>query len=327
MNNLYPLKFIPIYKDKVWGGQKIKNILGHEIGNLPNCGEAWLISGVDSDPSIVENGFLAENELNELVEVYMGDLIGEKNYELFGDKFPILLKILDTSDWLSVQVHPDDELAKRRGLGNGKTEMWYIMEADDNAELICGFKTKLNKETYKRYFDEGKLKSILNYERVQNGDVLFMPAGRVHALGPGMMLAEIQQSSDTTYRIYDWDRKDSEGKGRDLHTEAALDALDFEPAKKHKTDYRKVKNETATVVNTPFFTTSMLDLDHGFEKDYAALDSFVIHLCVEGEYILKHEEGFEQIKKGEAILIPALTNEVQIQPLDNAKILEVYIVN
>ena len=325
MNSLYPLKFKPIFKDKVWGGQKIKTVLKQDFGDLPNCGEAWVLSGVENEQSIVANGFLAGNELNELVEVYMGDLIGEKNFERFGNQFPILVKILDTNDWLSVQVHPDDELAKKRNLGNGKNEMWYIMDAEKDAELICGFKKEMNKNEYLHYFENGKLKSILNYEKVEKGNVLFMPAGRVHTLGPGLMLAEIQQSSDTTYRIYDWDRIDSEGKGRDLHTEEALDAIDFRVEKKYKTAYRDIKNETSSIVKTPYFVINLMDLDKGLLKDYVSLDSFVIHLCVEGEYVLKYASGFEQVKAGEVVLIPALLNEIEIQPMKTAKVLEIYI--
>jgi len=325
MNSLYPLKFKPIFKDKIWGGQKIKTILNHDFGDLPNCGEAWVLSGVENEQSVVVNGFLEGNELNELLEIYMGDLVGEKNFENLGNQFPILVKILDSNDWLSVQVHPDDELAKQRGLENGKNEMWYIMQADKEAELICGFNKKLNKNEYLKHFENGEIKSILNYEKVKSGDVLNMPAGRVHALGPGLLLAEIQQSSDTTYRIYDWDRKDTEGNERDLHTDEALDALDFSLEDKYKTTYREVKNETCSLVKTPDFTTNLMDLDQGLVKDYAPLDSFVIHLCVEGEYILKYEGGFEQIKTGEVVLIPAILNEIEIQPMKSAKILEVYI--
>ena len=325
MNSLYPLKFKPIFKDKVWGGQKIKNVLKHNVGDLPNCGEAWVLSGVENEQSVATNGFLAGNELNELVEVYMGDLVGEKNFEHFGNQFPILVKILDTNDWLSVQVHPDDVLAKKRGLGNGKNEMWYIMDAEKDAELICGFKKELSKNEYLKYFKDGKLKSILNYEKVENGDVLYMPAGRVHALGPGLLLAEIQQSSDTTYRIYDWDRVDNEGKGRDLYVDEALDALDFKVEQKYKTAYRDAENETCSIVNTPHFVTNLINLDKGLVKDYAPLDSFIIQLCVEGEYILKYEDGFEQVKAGESILIPAMLNDVHIQPMGKAKILEVFI--
>ncbi len=325
MNSLYPLKFQPIFKDKVWGGQKIKNVLKQDVGDLPNCGEAWVLSGVKGEQSVVTNGFLAGNELNELVEIYMGDLVGEKNFEHFGDQFPILVKILDANDWLSVQVHPDDELAKKRGLGNEKNEMWYIMDAEKDAELICGFKKELNKNEYLKYFEGGKLKSILNYEKVESGDVLYMPAGRVHALGPGLLLAEIQQSSDTTYRIYDWDRVDAEGKSRELHVDEALDALDFTMKKKYKTSYREVENETSSILKTPFFNTNLINLDQGLVKDYAPLDSFVVHLCVEGEYILKFEGGLEQVKAGEVVLIPAMLNDIHIQPMKKAKILEVFI--
>lgn len=325
MNSLYPLKFKPIFKDKIWGGQKIKTELNQDFGDLPNCGEAWVLSGVEGEQSEVVNGFLAGNELNEILEVYMGDLLGEKNFENLGNQFPILVKILDTNDWLSVQVHPDDELAKQRGLENGKNEMWYIMQADKEAELICGFNKKLNKNEYLKHFENGEIKSILNYEKVKKGDVLYMPAGRVHALGPGLLLAEIQQSSDTTYRIYDWDRKDADGNERDLHTKEALDAFDFSIEDKYKTSYREVKNETCSVVKTPYFITNLMDLDQGLIKDYAPLDSFVIHLCVEGEYIIKYDGGFVQVKVGEVVLIPALLNEVEIQPMKSAKILEIYI--
>lgn len=325
MNSLYPLKFKPIFKEKVWGGQKIKTVLNHDFGDLPNCGEVWVLSGVENEQSEVVNGFLAGNELNELVEVYMGDLVGEKHFENLGSQFPILVKILDTNEWLSVQVHPDDELAKQRGLSNGKNEMWYIMQAEQNAELICGFNSKLNRNSYLKYFENGEIKSILNFEKVKSGDVLNMPAGRVHAIGPGLLLAEIQQCSDTTYRIYDWDRKDADGKARDLHTEEALDALNFEVESKYKTSYRDVKNETCSVVKTPHFITNIMDLNQGLLKDYAPLDGFVIHLCVEGEYILKYEGGFEQVKAGEVVLIPAILNDIELQPMKTAKILEIYI--
>jgi len=199
MNTLYPLKFKPIFKDKIWGGEKIKTELGMDYGNLPNCGEVWVISGVDGNQTVVENGFLKDNELNELVEVYMGDLVGEKNFDKFGNEFPLLIKFIDANDWLSVQVHPDDALAAKRNIGQGKTEMWFTLGADKSTQLISGFNQEMDKETYLKHLNDGTLKDILNYEDVKKGDVFFIPAGRVHALGPGMLLAEIQQTSDTTY--------------------------------------------------------------------------------------------------------------------------------
>ena len=208
---LYPFKFKPIYKDKIWGGRKIKEVLKHDYGQLPNCGEAWLLSGVWDEQSVVVNGDFAGDEINDLVETFMGDLVGESVFDKYGECFPILVKVIDANDWLSVQVHPDDALAKQRGMENGKTEMWYVMQADKDAELIMGFNCEMDRQRYARILKDNKLKQVLNYEKVREGDVFFIPAGRVHALGPDIMVAEIQQTSDVTYRIYDWDRIDVAG--------------------------------------------------------------------------------------------------------------------
>ena len=325
MNKLYPLKFKPIFKDKVWGGQKIHTELGLDFGKLPNCGELWAISGIEGEQSVVENGFLAENELNELIEVYMGDLVGEKVFKQFEEEFPLLIKFLDANDWLSIQVHPDDELAKQRGIGYGKTEMWYILEAEKNAELISGFNRKLDEENYLQYFENGKLKEILNFEKVKKGDVFFIPAGRVHALGPGILLAEIQQTSDTTYRIYDWDRPGSDGKLRQLHTEEALDAIDFTFHKEYKTLYESKPNSTSSLVNSQYFTTNLIELDKTVLKNTSQLDSFVIYMGVEGTCSIKFEGGSVNINKGETVLVPASINNLIIEPLPKSKLLEIYI--
>jgi len=226
MNTLYPIKFQPILKDKIWGGPRLKDILNKSTES-DKCGESWEISSVQGNLSIVRNGFLTGNNLQELIEVYMGDLVGDKIYSLFGIEFPLLIKFIDANDILSVQVHPDDELARVRHDAYGKTEMWYIIDAEENAELIAGFNRDLNRETYIRHLQGKTLKEILNFEKVRKGDVFFTPAGRVHAVGAGILLAEIQQTSDITYRIYDWERVDDKGNPRELHTELALDALDF----------------------------------------------------------------------------------------------------
>lgn len=325
MNSLYPFKFKNIHKEKVWGGKKLKQYFNDIPADLEQIGESWVLSGVEGDESKVLNGFLEENELNELVEVYMGDLVGEKNYERFGNTFPILLKLIDTNDWLSIQVHPDDQLAKQRNIGNGKTEMWYILGAEQGSQLISGFSKKLNKDEYLQRLASNDLKPILNYENVKLGDVFFIPSGRIHAIGSGITLAEIQQTSDTTYRIYDWDRKDDQGNGRELHTEEAIDALNFEVEKSYKTSYLEKRNGTVSLVHSPYFTTNLLDLDKGIEKDYGYLDSFVIHLCVEGEYSLGYEGGKMNVKAGEAVLIPALSTDIQMIPAHSTKILEIYI--
>ena len=326
MNKLYPLKFKPIFKDKIWGGDKIKTVLGKDFSPLPNCGEVWVLSGVEGNQTIVENGFLAGNELNELIEVYMDDLVGEKVFDKFRNEFPVLIKFIDAKDWLSIQVHPDDELAKQRKIGSGKTEMWYIMDAEENSELISGFNKKLTKEEYLEKFKTKKLKEVLNYENTKKGDVFFMPSGRVHALGPGIMLAEIQQTSDTTYRIYDWDRVDDKGNSRELHTEEALDAFDFNHYDSYRTEYKKEKNKTVEVVECPYFKTNVIELTSGLEKNYSELDSFVIYVCVEGSVNIEYPDGSVLMNQGDAVLIPAEVLNISLIPKLAGKLLEVYIV-
>ena len=214
---LYPLRFKPTFKEKIWGGRKIKDVIGLDYGKLPNCGEAWLLSGLWDEQSVVANGDFEGDEINDLVETFMGDLVGEGVFDKYGEQFPLLIKIIDANDWLSVQVHPDDELAEKREIGNGKTEMWYVMQADQGAELVSGFNCEMNRMKYIRVLKDNAIESVLNHESANQGDVFYIPAGRVHALGPGIVVAEIQQTSDTTYRIYDWDRIDQAGMRRELH--------------------------------------------------------------------------------------------------------------
>ena len=327
-NQLYPLKFKPVLKDKIWGGNKVKSVLGIDFSPLPNCGEVWVMSGVEENQTGIVNGFLAGNELNELVEIYMGDLVGDAVYERFGNEFPILVKFIDAADYLSIQVHPDDELAAKRRIGYGKSEMWYIIAADPGSELINGFNRKVDKDTYLKHLENKSLRNILNVEKVSKGDVFYIPAGRVHALGPGTFLAEIQQTSDTTYRIYDWDRVDKEGKTRELHVEEALDAIDFNVYDDYKSKYEAKENGTANLVTSPFFTTNLIKLDTALAKDYSELDSFVIYVCVKGSVTVVHGGETElkvNISQGEALLIPASIDRVDIVPSVSAEILEVYI--
>lgn len=327
MNELYPLKFKPIFKEKIWGGQQLKTKLGMDYGALDNCGEAWVISGVEGNPTLVENGFLAGNELNELVEVYMGDLVGEENYERFGLEFPLLIKFIDAADWLSIQVHPDDELAAKRNIGKGKTEMWYIMGAKPNAQLISGFNQKTDQQTYLDHLNDGTIKELMNFESVAAGDVFFMPAGRVHAIGPGTLLAEIQQTSDTTYRIYDWDRKDEQGVARELHTKEALEAIDFGLVDKYKTDYRPVENGTASVVSCPQFTTNLVQFNQMLKKNLELMDSLVIYIGVEGSCELQWDQQSINLEVGEAILVPAIFDHLLLKPKSGqVKLLEVYLI-
>jgi mannose-6-phosphate isomerase len=325
MSQLYPLKFKPIFKEKVWGGQKIKTELGLDFGNLPNCGEVWAISGIADEQSIVENGFLAENELNELVEIYMGDLVGDKVFKQFGNEFPLLIKFINSNDWLSIQVHPDDELAAERGIGFGKTEMWYVVAAEKGSQLIAGFNQKIEKDKYLEHLANKTLKDILNFENVKKGDVFYIPAGRVHAIGPGILLAEIQQTADTTYRIYDWDRPGIDGKPRQLHTTEAVDAIDFTFHKEYKTSYETKNNATNSLINCPYFTTNLVELDKTVLKNTSELDSFVIYMGIEGHCSIKYDGGIVEIKKGETLLVPATLTNLIIEPLKKSTLLEIYI--
>ena len=325
MKHLYPLKFKPLFKDKIWGGQRIRSVLSFDFSPLSNCGEAWVLSGVPGSETKIINGFLKGNTVNELLEVFMEDLVGEKAFEKSNTEFPILIKFIDSNDYLSVQVHPDDELAAKRKIGNGKTEMWYILEAEKNAELINGFNRKMDKKTYLDFLEKKQLKEILNFENVTQGDVFFIPSGRVHALGPGILLAEIQQTSDTTYRIYDWDRLDDHGHSRELHTELALDAIDFLQPDSFRTNYPRIINKSVNIVSSPSFTTNLLSFDQVFRRNYEAVDSFVILVCVEGSALVDNGFAKEILKAGEVILIPAILDNINLKPDRECKILEVYI--
>ncbi|GAB7088422.1 type I phosphomannose isomerase catalytic subunit [Marinifilum fragile] len=324
--SLYPLKFQPILKDKIWGGNKLKTVLNKDFAPLPNAGESWEISGVEGDISVVSNGNLTGNNLEELIEIYMGDLVGDKVYDQFGMEFPLLIKFIDANDVLSIQVHPDDELSKERHNAFGKTEMWYVIEADKGSELIVGFNQEVDKAKYVAKLEEGKLEEILNNEPVKKGSCFFIPAGRVHAIGKGILLAEIQQTSDVTYRMYDWNRTDDQGNPRELHTELAVDAIDYSFEKKYRTDYETEINKTTELVRCPYFTTNTLEFDKQIEKDYSQLDSFVIYMCLDGNFTIESEDGITtEVTKGETILIPAALENVILFPKGKTEILEVYI--
>ena len=326
MEGLYPLKFTPIYKDKIWGGNKIKTILNKDFGDLPNCGESWELSGVEGNISVVSNGYLAGNSLEEMIEVYMGDLVGDQVFESFGMEFPLLIKFIDANDDLSIQVHPNDELAKERHNAFGKTEMWVVLQADPGSKLQAGFNQQVDKDEYLEKLENNELTDILNFEEVSPGDVYFIPAGRVHAIGKGILLAEIQQTSDITYRIYDYDRKDAQGKQRELHTDLALNAIDFTLFPEYKSHYQPILNESIELVKCKYFTTNTLEINKVVEKDYNQLDSFVIYICLEGILQIETELGSEAIHKGETILIPAVIESVRLIPITpTVKLLEVTI--
>jgi mannose-6-phosphate isomerase len=323
---LYPLKFKPIYKDKIWGGTRLKTLFNKDFSPLPNCGESWELSGVPGNISVVANGFLAGNTLNELIEVYMGELVGETVYEKHGNEFPLLVKLLDTSSFLSIQVHPDDIYAMKHHNSYGKTEMWIVLGADEDSEIIAGFGKEVTQDEYRYHLENRSLREILNIEKPVPGDVFFIPAGRIHAIGAGITLLEIQQTSDVTYRVFDWDREDENGKLRDLHTDQALEVMDFKKYDQYKTDYSLKLNQPAELVKCPFFTTRMLQFDKQKEIDYMFLDSFVILCCIEGNTMLNYPGGVEVVQAGEVVLLPAEIKSISLTPQGKCKMVETYIV-
>jgi mannose-6-phosphate isomerase len=319
---LYPLKFEPILKDKIWGGQKLKSLL-NKTSDLPNVGESWEISDVDGDRSKVSKGNLKNQTLRDLLETYKGDLIGDKNYNIFGNKFPLLIKFIDAKEDLSIQLHPNDELAAKRHNSFGKTEMWYVMQADDAANLIVGFNQKMTPEKYLKHLEDKTLTEILNFDKVKVGDTYFIEVGRVHAIGAGVMLAEIQQTSDVTYRVYDWDRVDDHGNERALHNSLAIDAIDFDMPDNFRVQYQKEKNTSNDMVSCPYFTTNFLHVTEPILK-FNTKDSFFIYVCVEGEALIETETTSEFIKQGETVLLPAAIETYKITST-NATLLEVYV--
>ncbi|MNK15557.1 putative mannose-6-phosphate isomerase GmuF [compost metagenome] len=325
MSYLYPFKFKTIFKEKIWGGQKINTFLRKDFLPLTNCGETWEISGVENNVSVVANGKLSGTDLNTLIEQHPLELLGESVFRRFGAVFPLLVKFIDANEDLSIQVHPGDALARKRHDSFGKTEMWYVLQADSDASLISGFNQDVDRSKYLEKFNEGKLTDILNRENVVQGDLFFLPAGRVHTIGKGLLIAEIQQSSDITYRIYDFDRVDDEGKTRQLHTEEALDAIDYQYYPQYKSSYAKVPNEINEMVDCEYFTTNFIALEGALNRSYSHLDSFKILVVVEGSFKLTFHEGELDCKLGDCILIPASVDEVSLQASGSAKILESYI--
>lgn len=323
---LYPLKFNPILKDKLWGGEKLGSVLKKPIGNSTSCGESWEISGVPGNISMVSEGPLKGILLTDLIKEYKGELIGKKVYDKFGDQFPLLIKFIDANDDLSIQVHPDDELGMKRHNSFGKTEMWYVVDAEEGATLISGFNKPLTKEKYLKTFEAGNITDILNREDVFNDDVFFLPAGRVHTIGRGLLIAEIQQTSDITYRIYDFDRVDAEGNSRDLHVEEALDAIDFEYYEEYKTIYDKEARE-AKIGNSQYFITNRLLIEEPIARDFSGFDSCIILMCLEGRVSLKYDDKKQNIdlKLGESLLIPNSINSIKIETYSSSKLLEVII--
>ena len=321
---LYPLKFTPIFKYRIWGGSKLKTVLNKEYTE-ENIGESWEISDVSGDETRVENGFLKGKTLKELTKQFKGDFVGQNVYEKFGEDFPLLIKFIDAETPLSIQVHPSNEVAKERHNSFGKNEMWYVMQADEKAELIVGFDEQINKESYKTHLENNTILDVMHHEYVSEGDTFYIPTGRVHAIGSGVLLAEIQQTSDITYRIFDYDRVDSKtGEKRELHNELAIDVIDFEVHNSYKTSYEVKPNVSNKLVHSPYFKTNILSIKGVISKDYSAIDSFVIYICVEGVLDINHKGDTYSLSQGETMMFPSSITSLVLNASNNAKILEVY---
>ncbi|MFW9600558.1 MAG: type I phosphomannose isomerase catalytic subunit [Bacteroides graminisolvens] len=322
---MYPLKFEPILKQTLWGGDKI--ISFKQLNDTrTEVGESWEISAVEGSESIVAEGPDKGMTLTEVLSKYREELLGEANYARFGVKFPLLVKFIDARQDLSIQVHPSDELAKKRHNSMGKTEMWYVIGADKGAKLRSGFSEQITPKEYKDRVYNNTITEVLQEYDIQSGDVFFLPAGRVHSIGAGAFIAEIQQTSDVTYRIYDFDRKDAKGNARELHTDLAREAINFEVLDDYRTQYDVVENEPIELVACPYFTTSLYDMTEEITCDYSELDSFVIFVCVEGSCTLYDNEKNEvSFKAGETVLMPASIQEVTIVPNGKVKLLETYV--
>lgn len=318
----YPIKFEPILKDKIWGGNKLKNVLNKKTTS-DNVGESWEISGVEGSESVINNGVYKGLSINELLVQFGEKFVGGKNYEQFGNQFPLLIKFLDAHTNLSVQVHPDDEMAAREHHSFGKTEMWYIMDHDEDAEIILGLKDKNGTNEVLRHVNKNNVYEVFNTEKVTSGDAYFIPAGKIHAIGAGVLAAEIQQTSDITYRVYDWDRKDSEGKTRELHIDQSICATkEFYDDSKRQVIQQT--NTPLTLVDCDYFTTNVLEVTKGYERDYTKLDSFIILMCVEGYASVTVNGNTEIILKGETVLLPANTTKVSFFT-KYAQLLEVFV--
>jgi mannose-6-phosphate isomerase len=327
MAELYPLKFDTILKEKVWGGKALVDHYNkHDIGS-DHIGESWEISAIADDLSIISNGFLAGNNIEEIIEVYMGDITGDAIYEKFGNEFPLLIKFIEAKEDLSIQVHPGNDLAKERHQAYGKTEMWYVLENEKNAKIFTGFKEGVTKEMYLETLGNGNMADLLNVENPDAGDTFFIPAGRVHAIGAGIVLIEIQQTSDITYRIFDWNRKGSGKEKRELHTDLALDAIDFTAAGKSKITIKPGQGRTENLVSCEFFNTNIISLNGPVRKEYYLNDSFVVYICTEGEFLIRWDDSSEKVSKGETVLLPAMIKEVVLEPVGESKLLEIYINN
>ena len=317
---IYPIQFEPILKERIWGGEKLKTVLNKPIVSKIT-GESWELSTVEGDISVVANGELKGKSLTEIIDESPNEILGTAVHKRFGKQFPLLFKYLDAREDLSIQVHPNDELAGKRHNSFGKTEMWYVMQADEDARIIVGFKEKSNADEFSESLSNKTLLTLLDDVKVKEGDVFFLETGTIHAIGAGLVVAEIQQTSDITYRLYDFDRVDAQGNTRELHIDLALEAINYDKVDTYRT-YNKKINQSNAVVDCPYFTTNFIPLD-GTESVAKTGDSFTVYMCVDGKFELEYNDVTFKYKKGDTILIPAAMTVFVLN--GKASILEIYI--
>lgn len=317
-------RFVPIYKRTIWGGSRIFPFKGLATA-CDSVGESWELSGEPGYVSVVDGGGDDGMSLTELIDKYGSSLLGERNFRKYGNRFPLLVKFIDAESDLSVQVHPDNRLAEELGMINGKTEMWYVLEAKDDARLANGFSKNVDPDEFAGMVRSGRVLDVLHYCPVKPGDTFLNPAGRIHAIGAGCLVLEIQQTSDATFRIYDYDRHDHEGKPRELHTDLALRALNFEDGPGEPVSYTPQYDIPVNIVRTPYFVANLLNLSREMMRDYSERDSFVIIVAVEGRATLRAKERSVQIERGSTVLVPASVNALEIDPEGDFTAVEVYI--
>lgn len=321
---VYPIKFNPILKSTIWGGSRICSYK-HIEPQKEGIGESWEISVVPKSVSVIANGEYRGMPLTELIKTYGAEIVGKENLQRFGKTFPLLIKFIDACDDLSIQVHPTDELAEQRHHCKGKTEMWYVLDADDDATLFAGLNRPITADEYVERVANNTITDVLALHQIKKGDVFFLPAGDVHAIRKGTFIAEIQQSSDITYRIYDYDRRDAQGNARELHTELAKDAINYNAENRNRVLYEEKKNADNEIVSCDYFTTDIILLDEPMTMDYSDLDSFVVLICLEGACSLICGEEITPLQAGETVLLPAVMEELEIVPDGIVRLLETFV--
>lgn len=318
--HIYPLLFKPILKERIWGGSQLKTLFDKPLAS-DKTGESWELSTVGNDQSIISNGIYSDKTFSWLLNQFPQEILGEKVYKQFGTQFPLLFKFIDACEDLSIQVHPNDEIAQKRHNCFGKTEMWYIIKADKGARNIIGFKEKISPEEYLQKLNDKDLLSILKEEKVHKGDVFFLETGTVHAIGKGIILAEIQQTSDITYRIYDWERTDAHGNPRELHLDLALEAINYYPTST-RLHYSKTENLSNAIIQSNYFSTSFIPLNGKIQMQKNK-ESFHVYMCTEGQFSVLYGNEKYNFKNGDTVLIPAVMNEYTLE--GNAELLEVHV--